>query len=550
MVPDGFSVLVAGGGVAALEAALTLRELGEGRTRVELLAPEPKFWYRPVAVAEPFGLGEVRQFDLGGLAESVGAGFCLGSLASVDVDRHEARTTAGAVLSYDALLIACGAVPTPAVPGALTFRGPADSESMSELLGEIESGAVERMSFAVPWGATWALPAYELALMTAARLASTGTYGVELSLVTPEREPLQLFGRPASDAVRGLLDEAGIDFVGGVCPVESSDGQLLLLSDEPIPADRVVALPRLRGQRIDGIPQTVEGFVSVDEHCAVHGADAVFAAGDITSFPIKQGGIAAQQAVAAAEAIAVLAGATLVPHPFRPVLRGLLLTGGEPQYLRRDLSGGDEPDWASTSPIWWPPTKIVGRRLAPFLASLTREAAAADAPPPAGGIQVEVDLRAADLDRLATVLHDVPTAATGRRAGDRDVSSVMTPDPLFVTPETTLDAVVRRMREHDTGSVLVVEGGRLVGIITSRDILRGVAGNVNAAEASARQWMTVGPVTVGPLATLDVAEALMTEYGVHHLPVVEGGRPVGMVGLRDVTRSQRDPGRLAVGLGF
>jgi sulfide:quinone oxidoreductase len=550
MVPDGFSVLVAGGGVAALEAALTLRELGEGRTRVELLAPEPKFWYRPVAVAEPFGLGEVRQFDLGGLAESVGAGFCLGSLASVDVDRHEARTTAGAVLSYDALLIACGAVPTPAVPGALTFRGPADSESMSELLGEIESGAVERMSFAVPWGATWALPAYELALMTAARLASTGTYGVELSLVTPEREPLQLFGRPASDAVRGLLDEAGIDFVGGVCPVESSDGQLLLLSDEPIPADRVVALPRLRGQRIDGIPQTVEGFVSVDEHCAVHGADAVFAAGDITSFPIKQGGIAAQQAVAAAEAIAVLAGATLVPHPFRPVLRGLLLTGGEPQYLRRDLSGGDEPDWASTSPIWWPPTKIVGRRLAPFLASLTREAAAADAPPPAGGIQVEVDLRAADLDRLATVLHDVPTAATGRRAGDRDVSSVMTPDPLFVTPETTLDAVVRRMREHDTGSVLVVEGGRLVGIITSRDILRGVAGNVNAAQVSAGKWMTASPVTVGPHATLNVAEALMTEYGIHHLPVVEDGRPVGMVGLRDVTRSQRDPGRLAVGLGF
>ena len=491
----------------------------------------------------------MRQFDLGRLAESVGAGFCLGSLASVDVDRREARTTAGAVLSYDALLIACGAVPTPAVPGALTFRGPADSESMSELLGEIESGAVERVSFAVPWGATWALPAYELALMTAARLAATGTYGVELSLVTPEREPLQLFGRPASDAVRGLLDEAGIDFVGGACPVESSDGRLVLLSNEPIPADRVVALPRLRGQRIDGIPQTVEGFVSVDEHCGVHGADAVFAAGDITSFPIKQGGIAAQQAVAAAEAIAVLAGAALVPHPFRPVLRGLLLRR-EPQYLRRDLSGGDEPEWASTSPIWWPPTKIVGRRLAPFLASLTGGALAADAAPPADGIQVEVDLRAADLDRLATVLHDVPTAATGRKAGGRDVSSVMTPDLLFVTPETTLDAVVRKMREHDAGSVLVVEGGRLVGIITSRDILRGVAGNVNAAEASARQWMTVGPVTVGPLATLDVAEALMTEYGVHHLPVVEGGRPVGMVGLRDVTRSQRDPGRLAVGLGF
>jgi CBS domain-containing protein len=53
-----------------------------------------------------------------------------------------------------------------------------------------------------------------------------------------------------------------------------------------------------------------------------------------------------------------------------------------------------------------------------------------------------------------------------------------------------------------------------------------------------------------PSTTLEVAEALMTEYGIHHLPVVEDGRPVGMVGLRDVTRSRRSPERLAIGLGF
>ena len=73
MERNSFSVLIAGGGVAALEAALTLRELGEGRIRVELLAPEPSFWYRPVAVAEPFDLGEVRHFDLGQLADGIGA---------------------------------------------------------------------------------------------------------------------------------------------------------------------------------------------------------------------------------------------------------------------------------------------------------------------------------------------------------------------------------------------------------------------------------------------------------------------------------------------
>ena len=68
-------VLIAGGGVAALEAALALRELGEDRISVEMLAPEPQFWYRPLAVAEPFDLGEVRHFDLAELAAAAGATF-------------------------------------------------------------------------------------------------------------------------------------------------------------------------------------------------------------------------------------------------------------------------------------------------------------------------------------------------------------------------------------------------------------------------------------------------------------------------------------------
>jgi sulfide:quinone oxidoreductase len=543
---DGFSVVIAGGGVAALEAALTLQELGEKGLSVELLAPEPTFWYRPVAVAEPFGLGTVRHFDLGELARDVGAALSLGALAGVDVDRREARTHTGGVLSFDALLIASGALPVPAVPGAVTFRGPADGERMREVLDQIERGGISRVAFVVPWGATWSLPAYELALMTAALLQASGKHGVEIAIVSPEREPLQLFGATASGAVRTLLDEAGIAFFGDSYAVEHEAGSLLRLSDEPLPFDRVVALPRLRGQRIDGIPQTLDGFVEVDEHCRVFGTESVFAAGDVTSFPIKQGGIAAQQALVAAEAIAVLAGATLVPHPFRPVLRGLLLTGGEPQYLRHDLSDGDVADWASSAPIWWPPTKIVGRRLAPFLATLTGEVPVDDLEPPPG-LPVDVALDAA---RLGPLVPDGSTEHAARQGGAVTAGAVMNRTLLLVPCDASLDVAVREMRHHDAGAVLVVDDRRLVGILTARDVLRAVACAVVPSQAAVDQWMTISPVTVSPSTTLDVAETLMTEHAIHHLPVVEDGAPVGMVGLRDVTRSRRRPDRLAVGLGF
>ncbi len=531
--------------MAALEAVLTLEEVAEDRVEVELLAPEPLFWYRPVAVAEPFGLGTVRHFDLGDLANRLGAGLTLGALAGVDADRRLARTETGATLAYDALLIASGAMPTDAVPGASTFRGPADGKRIGSILEDVDHGDVAQVVFAVPWGATWPLPAYELAIMTARRAAALDA-GTHVSVVTPEAEPLEIFGRAASEAVADLLAEVGIDFLGGVYPVELADGRLVL-SEGSLAADRVVALPRLRGGRIDGIAQTSDGFIPVDDHCQALGAGEVFAAGDITSFPVKQGGIAAQQAVVAAEAIAVLAGATLVPHPFRPVLRGLLLTGGEPRYLRRDLSPGGESEWASTAPIWWPPTKIVGRRLTSFLGSVAGEPAPEQ--PDVAMVDVEVELDRAEARPLAPPLpaSTEPLAAFG---GPGTVGSVMRPPPVTVEPDETRDAVARAMREHDAGCVLVVGETGLVGILTARDVLRAVAGGVRTVEAPARAWMTAAPVTVGPHALLDVAADTMTEHGIHHLPVVEDERVLGIVGLRDVTRSRGLAARMAVGLGF
>ena len=99
----------------------------------------------------------------------------------------------------------------------------------------------------------------------------------------------------------------------------------------------MIVLPTLRGPPIDGVPQTRDGFIVVDEHGRVRGIPDVYAAGDITLFPVKQGGIATQQADAAAEAILADAGFLDHPAPFRPVLRGLLLTGSTPRFLRRDV---------------------------------------------------------------------------------------------------------------------------------------------------------------------------------------------------------------------
>jgi sulfide:quinone oxidoreductase len=540
-------VVIAGGSVAALEAALALRALAEDRVGVELIAPEPHFWYRPLAVAEPFGLGEVRQFELAELAAAAGGTFSLGALTGVDAGGRLAQTSVGGSIPYDVLLVACGAVPTPAVTGALTFRGPADTERIRDLLGEIVAGQVGRVAFVVPWGAVWSLPIYELALMTAAYLAERQLDHVDLALVTPEDEPLQLFGRAGSEAVREVLEGRGIAVHTGSSPVELVDGELRLVPEGTIAADRVVALPRLRGPRIDGLPQTVEGFLPVDAHGRVHGLADVFAAGDITSFPVKQGGIAAQQADAAAEMIAANAGADLAPQPFRPVLRGLLLTGRQPRYLRHELTGGaGDASAASPEPLWWPPAKIVGRYLAPFLGAVAGVESPPEAPAAPGAVPVEVELARERIDALPAVRLEVGRAAEGED-GSTAVDAMST-EPLVVAPEDTLGEVAEKMRERDLGSALVADYGRLIGILTSRDLLRAFAGRVHPSEARVREWMTAEPITVQAAAPLDAAVTLMTEYGFHHLPVVEDERPVGMLGLRQAARQARR--RTGIGLGF
>jgi sulfide:quinone oxidoreductase len=148
--------------------------------------------------------------------------------------------------------------------------------------------------------------------------------------------------------------------------VQFANGRLTVEPEGILEVDAAVALPVLEGPLVRGIPQDDEGFVPVDEFCRVEGVDGVYAAGDLVRFPVKQGGIATQMADAAAGAIAAAAGSPVEPAPFRPVLRGLLLTGGLPRYLRGEGAGA--PAAVDAEALWWPPAKIVGRYLAPFLA--------------------------------------------------------------------------------------------------------------------------------------------------------------------------------------
>ena len=127
-------MLIAGGGVAALEAMLALRALAADRVEVELLAPDPKFRFRPLSVAEPFGLGSARALDLAELALANHATFTCDGLDAIDAPRRVVATADGRDIPYDALLIAIGAGGVDAVPGAITFRDADDDGAAIRLV--------------------------------------------------------------------------------------------------------------------------------------------------------------------------------------------------------------------------------------------------------------------------------------------------------------------------------------------------------------------------------------------------------------------------------
>jgi sulfide:quinone oxidoreductase len=365
MTPRPLRVLIAGGGVAGLEAVLALRNFAGDRVAIELLAPGPDFVERPSSVRNPFASVRTPRLPLERLTD-LGVTLHRQGLASVDADRHELRTNDGTVLGYDRLIVAVGAHPVPSVPGATHFAGPRDAGAIERLLRVLAGDRERTLTFALAPAVTWPVPFYELALMSAATLARQGIAASRIMLVTHEQRPLELFGRTASDAVARLLDAARVEVTVATSAQAVFDGALQLRAGDLLPAGDVVALPALRGRPVGGLGHDADGFLPVDRHARVAGAEHVFAAGDVTVGAVKQGGLAAQQADAAALWIAAEAGAPIDPTPPAPVLRAVMLTPDGELHLRAPL-GSPEQGRVSASPLWHPSGKLAGRYLSGYL---------------------------------------------------------------------------------------------------------------------------------------------------------------------------------------
>jgi sulfide:quinone oxidoreductase len=370
--PSPFAVLIAGGGVAALEAALALNDLADGRVSTTLLAPEPSFVYRPARVLEPFALSAARTYALDEIARDLDLALVRDGFKWLDASRSVVHTEQGKQVRYDALLLAMGAQLRPAFEHALTIDDSRLDEQLHGLIQDVEGGYVHSIAIVAPSAMPWPLPIYELALMTARR-AYDMQVELSVTIATPEDAPLGVFGGTVSDAIARVLSENGVETITSAhCSVPAPGRVSIHPGDRTLEVDRVVALPQLFGPSTPGVPGGPRGgFIPVDPHCRVRALENVFAAGDATDFAVKHGGIAAQQADCAAEAIAALAGAPLDPKPFAPEIRAVLLGAGKPLYLSARLTGGHGSDsQLSEEPSWSPPSKIAARYLAPYLESM------------------------------------------------------------------------------------------------------------------------------------------------------------------------------------
>jgi sulfide:quinone oxidoreductase len=387
-------VVVAGAGIAGLEALAGLHALAGDRIEATLLAPDRAFIYRPLSMAAPFALLDERSRPLDELAAGLGARYVRRRLAQVDGARRRLLTDDGSFLDYDALVVAVGPHPERSRQDLIWRRGPDATQRFARILEEIERGEARTLAVVVPPRAAWPVDAYELALV-ASLAAARAEADVRVSLITAERAPLEALGEAASEAVAAELARAEIALVAGVdarlaggrevvdgdafssmvARLGRRDGrlggergfELRLGGRESVTVDRALFLPAARGPAIPGTPRDPHGFVPVDAHGLAVGEERLFAAGDATPLVLKHSSLAAAQGTAVAEAVAAAAGADVAPQPFAPVLYGVLM-------LPPHFAGARGSPWVRhgepiTHCLWWPPGHAAGRYLAPYLAA-------------------------------------------------------------------------------------------------------------------------------------------------------------------------------------
>jgi len=381
------NIVIAGGGVAGLEALLALRAIAGDRVRLTLIAPDPDFTYRPLAVAEPFALGHAHRVPLTRFAADAGAELVRDAVVGADDAAGNVRLKDGGSRPYEALIVAPGGRAVAGVEGATTWWPGGDSETYGGLLRDIDEGYAKRIAIVIPPGAVWPLPAYELALMTAGEAHEMGHSDVEVTVVTPERSPLALFGDEAGKALADELRQAGVALLTGAVARRAGGELVLDPSGDRLDVQRVFAVPRILGPALDGLPADDEGFIVAGDDGRVEGTERTWAAGDGIVSPVKFGGLATHQARVAAAGIARAAGADDVPDPGEPVLHGRLLVGRRTRRLR---GRGD----AEGAPLWWPQGKIAGEYLPRWLAEHGVAPPGGAPPSDSEGILVRRSLRA------------------------------------------------------------------------------------------------------------------------------------------------------------
>ena len=367
-----FKVVIAGGGVAALEAALALHDLAGDRIELTMVAPNPEFRYRPLLVREPFTPAVTANYSVAQLAERAGARLLVESFRWLDPADRVLNTDHGHRLPYDAVLLAMGARTHPRFRNVLTLDEAQITAQLAGFVEAIDAGTVQRVAFVVPSLPIWSLPAYELALMTVNRAAAHGKQ-VGVLLITPEDSPLAALGINASAEVAELLAAAGITTItSATCQIREPGRIDLYPLRTSIQVDQIIALPELYAPSLPGVPTSAErGFVTIDAHGAVHGLKRVYAAGDITDTPVKHLGLSAEQADVAAQAIAALAGAPVEPRPLRPALHVMLLGADRPLFIRSQMLGEHGVDLElSSDPLWQPTQTLHSEYLGPVLAEL------------------------------------------------------------------------------------------------------------------------------------------------------------------------------------
>lgn len=363
--------LIAGGGVAALEACLFLRAHATGtELTIDLLAPNRELSSRPLAVATRFGGARRWSTSLETFAADHDVTLVHDGLARVVPAERTVETTSGVRAHYDVLLVAVGAGAVPHLPGAVTLRAADDAPTVRRIIDEAANRLRPRLAFVVGSRLSWAVPLYELALLAAVELGDRGLRS-EVSVVTPEAAPLELLGASAGAAVSRLLAAREVTFIPRASAIAAGDGELRLADGRTVLADRAVALPQAVGRFVDGLPHDDAGFLSVDAYGRVDGVPGVFAAGDATAFPLKQGALAAQQADAAASAMLAELGFPVRPSAASTVLTGLLHTDDE--RARRDVpistEGPATEDATRGHALWWPPSPIAGSLLGPYISA-------------------------------------------------------------------------------------------------------------------------------------------------------------------------------------